>query len=226
MRKTVSVLALAAVMTALSTAPAMAQLHDNVVFPAMPGVGVTVAGDVALGLNDDAKISGESPKFVGGRVILGLPMFSVWAGAGTAPLGIDGVDSELGFGGGAGFHVFNAPLMPVKASVQAGVGYLSETGGNLLNVTGGVLVVINVPSAAIGVEPWVMPRVQLVRASFGGLSDSEFGFGASGGINVTLPMGVGAHVAIDWLTIGDPSVSPLHAAAGLHYKINVPSLGM
>jgi hypothetical protein len=71
-----------------------------------------------------------------------------------------------------------------------------------------------------------MPRVQLVRASFGGLSDSEFGFGASGGINVTLPMGVGAHVAIDWLTIGDPSVSPLHAAAGLHYKINVPSLGM
>ena len=230
MRKTVSILALSAVMIALSTAPAVAQLHDNVTFPAMPGVGVTVAGDVALGLNDDAKVSGtagaESPMYLGGRITLGLPMFSVWAGAGTAPLGVEGVDSEITFGGGIGYHVFNAPLMPVRVSVQAGVGYLSETDASLLNVPVGVLVVINVPSPGIGVEPWVMPRVQWSRASVGGASDSEIGFGASGGINVTLPMGFGAHVALDWLTIGDPSVSPLHAAAGLHYKVAVPSLGM
>lgn len=230
MRKTVCVMAVAAVMAALSTAPAVAQLHDNVTFPAMPGVGVTIAGDVALGLNDDAKVTGtagaESPMYVGGRITLGLPMFSVWAGAGAAPLGVEGVDSEITFGGGAGYHVLSAPLLPVKVSVQAGVGYLSETDASLLNVPVGVLVVINVPSPAIGIEPWLMPRVQWSRESFMGVSDSEIGFGASGGINVTLPMGFGVHAALDWLTIGDPSISPLHAAAGLHYKVSVPSLGM
>ncbi|MDH5551650.1 MAG: hypothetical protein OEZ42_17340, partial [Gemmatimonadota bacterium] len=63
-------------------------------------------------------------------------------------------------------------------------------------------------------------------ASFGGVSDSEVGFGASGGIMVTAPMGIGAHATLDWYTIGTPKVKPMHVSAGLHYKITVPSLGM
>ncbi len=231
MKKLIGGITLALVLVGLSAAPAAAQLHGNAVYPAMPGTGVTVAADVALGVNDDAKLSGtaglESPMFLGGRVTLGLPMFSVWAGAGPTGLGVDGIDSEITFGGGAGFHVLNAPMMPVTVSIQAGIGYLSETGASLLNVTGGPLVVINVPSPSVSVKPWLMPRVHLSRVSIDGLgSDSEVGFGASGGLMVTAPMGIGVHATLDWYTIGDPSVKPLHVSGGIHYKIQVPSLGM
>ncbi|MDH3458981.1 MAG: hypothetical protein OER90_19240, partial [Gemmatimonadota bacterium] len=182
------------------------------------------------GLNDDAKIGTESPMFVGGRVTLGLPMFSVWAGAGPWPIGVDGADSKIAFGGGAGFHVLNAPMMPVTVSIQAGIGYYnnSQFGFSDLLVSGGPLVVINVPSPGVSVKPWLMPRVQLVRESYddGSPSESEVGFGASGGLMVTAPMGIGVHATLDWFTIGDPSVKPLTVSGGIHYKIMVPSLGM
>jgi hypothetical protein len=64
------------------------------------------------------------------------------------------------------------------------------------------------------------------RVSLAGESDSEVGFGASGGLNINLPVGLGFHAALDMLTIGDPSISPLTAGVGIHYKIAVPSLGL
>jgi hypothetical protein len=227
MKRIVGVLALAALLAGLAAQPAAAQMHGNAVYPAMPGTGVTIAGDVALTMNDDAKLGGETAYFAGGRVTLGLPMFSVWAGAGYVPIGVDNVDSEIAFGGGAGFHVLNAPLMPVSVSLQAGVGYLSETGESLLMVPVGALVVLNVPTPGISFKPWVMPGIRWVRFSsdLGG-SDSEIGFGASGGVMVGLPMGLGVHATLDWMTIGDPSTKPLYLSVGLFYKIGVPGLGM
>lgn len=225
MRKATFMVALGALLFGLAAQPAAAQLHGNAVYPAMPGPGVTIAGDVALGINDDAKILGESPMFAGGRITLGMPMFSVWAGAGMVPMGIEGVDSEIAFGGGAGVHLLNAPAAPVTVSLQAGVGYLSETGASQLMVPAGALVVINVPSESVDVQPWVMPGIRWVRWSVDGFdSSSELGFGASGGLMVTLPMGFGFHVTADWMTIGDPSASPMYVSGGLHYKVNVPSL--
>ncbi len=220
-------LALVAVLAGVTVQPAAAQLHGNAVYPAMPGTGVTIAGDVAWGINDDAKILGESPMFAGGRITLGLPMFAVWAGAGAVPLGIENVDSEIAFGGGAGFHVFNAPLAPVSVSIQAGVGYLSETGASQLTVPAGALLVINIPSAGVEVKPWIMPGIRWVNVSVEGFdSESDLGFGASGGLMLSLPMGLGLHVTGDWMTIGDPSSSPIYISGGLFYKISVPSLGM
>jgi hypothetical protein len=232
MMKIVGRIAAAVAVLGFLAAPASAQLHDNAVYPAMPGVGVTIAGDVALGLNDDAKVSGtaglESPMFVGGRVTLGLPMFSVWAGAGMSPLGVEGADSDITFGGGAGYHVLQGPMLPVTVSIQAGLGYQSFTGGSVMNVPFGVLLVVNVPSP-IDVKPWIMPRGQLVRVS-NGTSESEFGFGASGGLMVTAPMGIGAHVTLDFLSLkpegSTERFNPMRVSGGLHYKVAVPSLGM
>jgi hypothetical protein len=207
-------------------APAAAQIHDNAVFGAMPGTGVTVSGDFALAVSDDAKIGGENPLYAGGRIQIGLPMFGVWAGAGVSPLGIDGADKNLGFGGGAGVHVLNAPMMPVSVSIQAGVGYLSATGGNLLNFVGGPMITINVPSAGVAVKPWIYPRVQYQKITD---VDGELGFGASGGLMVTMPMGLGFQASVDFLSIkyGDfERESQMRAAFGAHYKIVVPSLGM
>ena len=227
MKRTVGILAVAALVGGLVAQPAAAQLHGNAVYPAMPGTGVTVAGDFAVTMNDDAKVLGETAYFAGGRVTLGLPMFSVWAGAGYVPIGVEGVDKEITFGGGAGFHVLNAPLMPVSVSLQAGVGYLSETDGSTMIVPAGALVVLNVPTPGISLKPWIMPGIRWVRYSPDvGDSNSDIGFGASGGIMLGLPMGLGVHATLDWMTIGDPSAKPLYLSVGLFYKIGVPGLGM
>jgi hypothetical protein len=229
MKRIVGILAVAALLAGLAAKPAAAQLHGNAVYPAMPGTGVTIAGDFAVTMNDDAKaaVGGETAYFAGGRVTLGLPMFSVWAGAGYVPIGVDNDDSEIAFGGGAGFHVLNAPLMPVSVSLQAGVGYLSETGESTLMVPVGALVVINLPTPGISFKPWIMPGIRWVRTSPDvGDSNSDIGFGASGGIMLGLPMGLGVHATLDWMTIGDPSAKPLYLSVGLFYKIGVPGLGM
>lgn len=229
MKKLIGGIALAAALVVFAV-PASAQLHENVVYPAFTGTGVTISGDWAMGINDDAKILGESPMYAGGRIQLGLPMFGVWAGAGVAPLGIDGVDSEFGFGGGAGFHVLNAPMTPVKVSIQAGAGYVSSEGESILNIPFGALIEIAVPTEGVGVTPWIYPRGQWVNFSPDvGDSESEFGYGASGGVKVTLPMGFGFQASLDYMSIkfGDSDrVNMLTLGAGLHYAIQVPSLGM
>ncbi len=201
--------------------PASAQ-HENAWWPALPGTGVMVGGDVGLALSDDAKIGGETPLYVGGRVQVGLPMFGVWAAAGMAPLGVEGVDSEITFAGGLGYHVLNAPMMPVTVSIQAAATYIQD----LVTFGGGPLLVINVPSTGVEVQPFIYPRVEYVKISD---VDGEIGFGGSGGLNVNLPMGVGFHAAIDFLSVGfgdSDRESQLRAAAGVHYNIQVPSLGM
>lgn len=231
MKRIVGFLAVASLLAGLAAQPAAAQLHGNAVYPAMPGTGVTIAGDFAVTMNDDAKIDGETAYFAGGRVTLGLPMLSVWAGAGMVPLGIEGADKEIAFGGGAGLNVLNAPLMPISVSLQVGVGYLSETGGSNLMVPAGALVVINLPTPGISLKPWIMPGIRWMRFSPDvGDSSSDIGFGASGGIMLGLPMGLGAHATLDWMTVkpegATESVTPLHLSVGLFYKIGVPGLGM
>jgi opacity protein-like surface antigen len=218
MKKMFGVVALAAVIAA----PASAQLIGNAVYPAFPGTGVRLAGDVAFGLNDDAKVGGESAMYGGARVGLGLPILSAWAGLGTYPMGVDGVDSELSFGGGVALNLLSAPMMPVKLSLQAGGGYQSVEGTKTINVPVGALLVINVPSPGIGIEPWVYARGHWRNSD----SNSDFGYGVSGGLNLTLPIGFGIHVVGDWMSIGDPKVKPLLLSVGLDYKISVPSLGM
>jgi hypothetical protein len=226
MRKRLVGVVSAVAVAALMTAPASAQLLGNAVYPAFPGTGVRLAGDVGLSMNDDAKVGGESAMYVGGRVGLGLPILSVWAGAGMYPLGVTNVDSKVSFGGGLGFNLFNPPLAPVKLSLQAGGGYMSADGTKTINVPVGALLVINVPTPGIGIEPWVYARGHWQRVSLGGNSNSDFGFGVSGGLNLTLPIGFGVHVVGDWMTIGDPAAKPLLVSVGLDYKISVPTLGM
>jgi opacity protein-like surface antigen len=223
MKRLFGAVALAAVLAA----PASAQLIGNAVYPAFPGTGVRLAGDVGFSLNDDAKVGGESAMYGGARVGLGLPILSAWAGLGTYPMGVDGVNSELSFGGGVGLNLLSAPLMPIKLSLQAGGGYQSVEGNKTINVPVGALLVINVPSPGIGIEPWVYARGHWRNVSPSvGDSNSDFGFGVSGGLNLTLPIGFGIHVVGDWMTIGDPAVKPLVLSVGLDYKISVPSLGM
>lgn len=208
--------------------PAEAQLHGYPVYAWTSGPGITLAGDFGRGLNDE---SGRQNAF-GGRIGVSVPMVSVWAGAATVDVRVDGVGNAATFGGGMAFKVFDPPLIPLAVSMQVGAGYMNQNldplgiseGISVLNVPLGVAFALTVPNPAVEIQPWIAPRLHLLRSSFSGSSNAEVGFGTSAGLNVTLPAGFGAHLAADFMSIGDPTVTPLVVGVGLHYRFPLPGL--
>lgn len=202
----------------LLAGPALAQMIGNpVYFSPKQGVGLTIAGDYGRGLND-ASLKGN---YFGGRATLGLPMFAVTLGAGSfKPKGA--TTSETSFGGDVGVTVLKGPAVPVTVSLQAGAGYSSVSGVKTLHVPAGAALAFNVKSPAASIEPWVAPRIDYARVKIGTLSTNQTKFGASGGVNVGLPSGLGFHAALDYLNISGGS--PFMVGAGVHYTIKIPSL--
>jgi hypothetical protein len=227
-------IALAALILGLSGHPTAAQMYGSINYPAIGGVGVKIAGEFARGLNDESLKS----NYFGGRAELGLPFFNVWAGIGSVKPDDELVggesSSEITYGGGAAFNLLKGPLVPVRVSVQAGAGYLSSEGSSQLTVPFGLAAAINVPTPGVGIVPWAYAFAEYQRISPDALdSTSKIGFGISGGVEVSLPMGLGFYGAVDWHTIDfgeegetGTSISPLFVGAGLTYKIQVPTLGM
>lgn len=223
MKRYIGGIAVIALAMGLVAESASAQLFGNPVYAVNPKVGVTLNADFGRGLNDD---SGKDQIFAG-RVALGVPMVSFWLGGGMWDSRIEGADKQFSLAGGAGINLITAPLLPVALSLQVGAGTMScGTDCSILTGVAGPALKINVPTPGIGIEPWIMPRLEVQRASVLSTSDTEVGFGASGGLNINLPVGLGLHAAVDLLTIGDPSRSPLTGGVGIHYTIAVPSLGL
>jgi hypothetical protein len=230
MKRIVGSIAVIALAMGLAAESASAQLAGNPVYAINPGVGITLAGDFGRGINDE---SGKT-QFIGGRVILGVPMLSFWVGGGVWDPRTTLGDKETALGGGAAINLIKAPLLPVALTLQAGGSTLS-CGDDCsdIHLVAGPALRINVPTPGIGIEPWIMPRVHFSRLSFGGESATQTGFGASGGININLPMGLGFHAALDFASLPEvegllaiPEATPLTGGIGIHYKIAVPSLGM
>ncbi len=238
-RITAAVLALG-----LVSSSAAAQLATMPVsFSPQGGPGVTVGADFGFGLNDDAKyVTGQTPIAYGGHVRLGLPKFYVTVRAAQVnprgPTGTTFADKEISFGGDLAVNILNAPLLPVALSIQGGVGYtkfgtgLSEQ--KVLDVPIGVGIAINVPNPAVNVEPWAAPRIHINRVEVGADTQTRTGFGVSAGLNLGLPMGLGFHVAADWVrlprktsgSLNLPEEKRLTAGLGVHYTFTVPSLGV
>ena len=214
--------------------PASAQLDGNPVYAINPGVGVTFAADFAGGLNSG---SGKAHYF-GGRVVVGVPTVSFWAGAGRVDMRnpdptVD--DKEITIGGGAAINLIKAPVFPVALTVQVG-GATASCGSDCSDVylIAGPALKVNLPTPGVGVEPWVMPRVHLSRRRESAETVMRTGIGASGGLNVSLPIGLGIYAAVDLArfparnsgTLTVLKATPMTAGIGIHYKIAVPSLGM
>jgi hypothetical protein len=201
----------------LLASPALAQMLGNpVYFSPKQGVGLTIAGDYGRGLND---ASGKTNYF-GGRATLGLPMFAITVGGGSAKPS-DGA-SATSFGGDVAVTVVKGPMVPVTVSLQAGAGYSSVSSVKTLHVPAGVALAFNVKSPGASVEPWVAPRIDYVRVKVGTLSTNQTKVGASGGVNVGLPSGLGFHAALDYVNVSGGS--PFMVGAGVHYTIKIPSL--
>ena len=238
MKRILGSIALVGLVASLAANTASAQLYSMPVYvsPAF-GTGVGVFGDFGTGLNDDAKLlGGDSPMAYGGHVILGLSKFQIMGGAMYVDPKVTGADKELSFGGNLGLTLYRTPASLLVVNVQAGAGYVKfgdATTGEVKqwNFPIAVGISANVPVVGAFVEPWIAPRVQIFSSSVTGFdSETDVGFGVSGGINANLLLGLGAWAALDWYSVkfGDSteSTQPMTLGAGLYFKFSVPSLGI
>ena len=217
--KVVKSLSAAALALGLMALPVSAQVAGLPVNYAPMGTGVTIHGTYGAGINDNSGKIGS----VGGGVTLGLPTFQV--GAAVSYFGISDTEpQEISFGGHAAYMIPLGPEAPVNVAVVAGASVvsISATGGDIttLFIPAGVTLSIDVPSTSVAITPWVSPQFRYVRIS-NGASVSNSDFGVSGGLNVTLPMGLGLSGQVDY----DNNSEAFVVGAGLFYSIKVPSLG-
>lgn len=252
MKRQVVLFGTAAVLSAVLVTPAAAQLNGNPVYfsPKQP-TGLTLALDFGSTLNlkyDGVKFEpgGQAvkPNNLGARATLGLPIVTVGVGVGiyNPDLTVTGIsaDKEVQFMGNAALKLFSPPLVPIGISFQAGAGYLKQGSGTgavkTLSVPIGLGVAIKPPTPGVSVEVWGAPRVQLNAVSVSGSgSRVQAGIGASGGVNLGMPMGLGLHVAADYVKLSEkaaagtgslvlPQTQTIVFGAGLHYTFTIPGL--
>jgi hypothetical protein len=209
---------------AAAAAPAAAQVRGIPVYNNGVPRGIGLYGDVGLP-NDEA--GGGTAYAITGKAGFGVfgatAMLSSYNPDGPA-------DSDLSVGATANYRVFGGPLVPLAVSLQAGVGYAKPEGGLLPDdeVTQwrfpvGVGFALTIPNPALAIQPWLAPRVDIVRTSADGLdaqTDTEFGL--SGGVELNLLNGLGVHAAYDAIFAegGTPGVFGI----GAHYNFRVPGL--
>jgi hypothetical protein len=200
-------------MIAASAGPAEAQMWG---FPdqAVPSSGSFIGATYGRGLNDAsgkqdavgaiAAFAGASVSFMGG---IGMILADVGDNEPTigASLGVDlmqGASSTIG--------------------VQAGLGWMSFAGITdditTLRFPIGVSVKGSFESPEAVITPWAMPRLNIMRASSGGASNTETDFGASGGVMFEFGGGFGLHALLDVLFASQTAVS---FGAGGQYHIGM-----
>lgn len=158
--------------------------------------------------------------------------------AGFGPLGASAILSSFNPSGPAGsklsvgatlnYKIFGGPLIPLSVTLQGGIGYSKPDIGILpgknteLRFPVGLGIALTIPNPALAIRPWIAPRLDIVRASGGGRSNTATNFGLGGGLELNLLTGLGLHAAYDRVFTdgGDPSVFGI----GAHYAFRVPGL--
>lgn len=208
----------------LAAFPAAAQVRGIPVYNNGVPRGIGIYGDVGFP-NDEA--GGGTAYGVTGRAGFGLlgvtGMLSTYNPDGPA-------GSDVSVGATANYRLFGGPLVPLAVSLQAGVGYAKPETGLLPDdeVTQwrfpvGVGFQLTIPNPALAIQPWLAPRLDIVRTSpDGGDARTDTEFGLSGGIELNLLNGLGVHAAYDAIFAdgGTPGVF----GVGAHYNFRVPGL--
>jgi hypothetical protein len=164
--------------------------------------------------------------------------FGVTGRAGFGPLGATAILSTFNPNGPAGsnlsvgatlnYKVFGGPLIPLSVTLQGGIGYSKPEIGLLpgknteLRFPVGMGIALTIPNPALAIRPWIAPRLDIVRSTGGGLSNTQTNFGLGGGVELNLLNGLGLHAAYDRVFTdgGDPSVFGI----GAHYAFRIPGL--
>jgi hypothetical protein len=224
MRQSVQwLLASAGLVFTLAVPSAGAQVNGIPVYNSGVPTGIAIYGDIGFPNEDAGKGTALA---VSGR-------------AGFGPLGATAIlstfnpdgpgDSELSVGGTLNYKIFGGPLVPLAVTLQGGIGYSTPDTGILpndevseLRFPVGVGFTLTIPNPALAIKPWIAPRLDIVRRSAGGVSDTDSNFGIGGGLELNLLSGLGLHAAYDRVFAdgGDPSVFGL----GAHYAFRIPGL--
>jgi hypothetical protein len=137
--------------------------------------------------------------------------------------------SDVSVGASLNYKVFGGPLIPLSVTLQGGIGYSKPDDGflpgqevNEFRFPVGIGFALTIPNPALAIKPWIAPRIDIVRHSSAGQSNTESNFGLGGGLELNLLSGLGVHAAYDRVFIdgGDPSVFGL----GAHYSFRIPGL--
>ncbi len=245
MKRFVGGIAAVIVAFGLTAGPLSAQFVNSpmYIFPTFsPGVSINVDGGLAL--NDDAKMaSDDAPISYGGQVMVGGAVGYVYAGFHLVdpkdPNDPAQVKKGKSFGGGGALALYNQGSQGFVANLQLGVGStrFSFTDGGNISQTQGLLAVsagFAGGSETATFEVYAAPRVQMVnyKAEVAGISGrTRFGYGASGGVNVTFS-GFGIFGAVDWSSVNladegstADRTSPLVAGVGVRYHFMMPQWG-
>jgi hypothetical protein len=212
-----------AVAVAGGASPAAAQVRGLPLYNSGIPRGLGLYGDVGFP-NDEA--GGGTGYGLTGR--LGAGLFGVTAT--LASYDADGpAGSDLTVGGTVNYRLFGGPLVPLSVTLQGGVGYARPESGflpdedvNDWHFPVGVGFALVIPNPALAIRPWLAPRLDVVRTSVAGESETDTNFGLSGGLELNLLSGLGVHAAYDAVFAdgGTPGVFGI----GAHYTFRIAGL--
>jgi hypothetical protein len=222
-RRAHQVLATAGLVLGSTLAPrfAQAQVRGIPVYNSGIATGIAIYGDVGFPNTEAGKGTALALSGRAGFGPLGATaMLSTFNPDGPA-------GSDVSVGASLNYKVFGGPLIPLSVTLQGGIGYSKPDDGflpgqevNEFRFPVGIGFALTIPNPALAIKPWIAPRIDIVRSSGGGQSNTESNFGLGGGLELNLLSGFGVHAAYDRVFIdgGDPSVFGL----GAHYSFRIP----
>src|ERR671921_771623 len=186
-----------------------AQVRGIPVYNSGVPTGIGIYGDV--GFSDENAGKGKA--------------FAVSGRAGFGPFGATAMlstfnpdgpgSSDVSVGATLNYKIFGGPLVPLSVTLQGGIGYSKPDTGLLpgddvteLHFPVGAGFALTIPNPVLAIRPWIAPRLDIVRASVSGTSDSRTNFGISAGLELNLLTGLGVQAAYDrvFTDVGDPGV--------------------
>ena len=233
--RTVVVLALT-----VGAAPVAAQNPGLPVYNHGVPRGIGIYGD--LGFPNDAAGKGTA---YGATVRGGFGDIGATATlSGDNPKGDAG--SHTAVGATLNYRLLGGPLVPLSVTFQAGASY-SKSGEStgttapavfvsaptppippgqefdLYDFPIGIGFALVIPNPVLAIQPWLAPRVDIVRRSSEGVSNTDTNFGLSGGLEFNLLNGFGIQAAYDRVFTKD-GADPGTFGVGAHYTFRVPGL--
>jgi hypothetical protein len=154
--------------------------------------------------------------------------------------------SDMAVGATLNYRLLGGPLVPLSVTLQAGASYAKPGEStattaaavfasvptpvvppgqefNLYHFPIGIGFALVIPNPVLAIQPWLAPRLDIVRTSANGGSNTDTNFGLSGGLEFNLLNGFGVQAAYDRVfakDVADPGTFGL----GAHYTFRVPGL--
>ena len=184
-------------MLACATAPAAAQVLGLPVVNNGAATGLSVGAEVGFA---NAEYFGGGTA-IGGRASIGLGFFGVSAAISHfSPKGGNGTWAP---GASATLRLLGGPLVPFRITMQAGASRWTLAGTDYVHVPLSIGLAATIPNPAIAIKPWIAPRIDYLHSSVTGIiNPSDFHFGISGGVDVSLLSGLAIRAAYDQVSSG------------------------